>query len=392
MMNVNETKKRRFLYVGTFQLPDRNAAAQRVTGVALLLRQLGYDVTFLDLNRSIDAPFTTECARHEGFEVYSIRYPRGFKDWLRHAATPERVAETLALHDDWCGVIAYNYPGLALLRLKKLCKRRELKLLADCTEWYAPYFSLNPHEIATNVDSFIRMRIAQKKCDGMIAISSFLADYYGKYMPCVTLPPVIDRSNAKWTVRPRERTGNGRKLCYAGSPGANMGKDRLNIMIEAFFQCGCNNLSLDIAGITRENYEEMFPQHHEMIETLTAGGRLRFHGRLPHQAALDLLKSSDFSIFYREDNRMTRAGFPTKFVESISCGVPVITTITSDLGNYLRDGKNGLVIKAPADCARLVRVFTEAAEMPVPPPVENSVFEIEKYQTAMSKFLSGIER
>lgn len=386
-----KNKSKRFLYVGTFQLPDRNAAAQRVTGVALLLRRLGYDVTFLDLNRSIDPPFTAECVRHEGFEVYSIRYPRSFRDWLRHAAVPERVAETLALHDDWCGVIAYNYPGVALLRLKKLCKRRDLKLLADCTEWYAPYFSLNPHKIATNVDSFLRMRIAQKKCDGMIAISSFLAGYYGKYAPCVILPPVIDRSSAKWQALPAEKTGPGRKLCYIGSPGANMGKDRLDVIIMALFRSGLRELSLEIAGITRENYEEVFPEHHEMIEKLTAAGRLRFHGRLSHQAALDLLKSSDFSIFYREDCRMTRAGFPTKFVESISCGVPVITTITSDLGNYLRDGKNGLVIEAPADCAQLVRVFTEAAGMSGLPPVDKSVFEIEKYQTAMSNFLNGIK-
>jgi len=389
MSEKNDPK--RFLYVGTFQLPDRNAAAQRVTGVALLLRQLGYDVTFLDLNKSIDPPCTTECVRHEGFEVYSIRYPRGFGDWLRHAATPERVAETLALHDDWRGVIAYNYPGLALLRLKKLCKRRNLALLADCTEWYAPYFSLNPHKVATNVDSFIRMRIAQKKCDGVIAISSFLAGYYGKHTTCMILPPVIDRRNAKWQAGPAEKTGPGRKLCYIGSPGANMEKDRLDVIISALFQSGLDRLSLDIAGITRENYDEMFPEHREMIETLTAAGRLRFHGRLAHQAALDLLKSSDFSIFYREDNRMTRAGFPTKFVESISCGVPVITTLTSDLGNYLRDGKNGLVIEAPAGREQLMRVFTQAAGMPVPPPVENSVFEIEKYQTAMSNFLSGIK-
>ena len=35
------------------------------------------------------------------------------------------------------------------------------------------------------------------------------------------------------------------------------------------------------------------------------------------------------------------AGFPTKFSESISCGVPVITTQTSDLSDYLQDGITG---------------------------------------------------
>ena len=40
---------------------------------------------------------------------------------------------------------------------------------------------------------------------------------------------------------------------------------------------------------------------------------------------------------------MTEAGFPTKFVESLACGVPVIANLTSDLARFLRDGQEGLV-------------------------------------------------
>ena len=41
---------------------------------------------------------------------------------------------------------------------------------------------------------------------------------------------------------------------------------------------------------------------------------------------------------------MNMAGFSTKFVESISCGTPIITTNTSDLEDYLEEGKNGFFI------------------------------------------------
>lgn len=384
-------KMARFLYVGTFQLPDRNAAAQRVTGVAILLRQLGYDVVFLDLNKSITLDFTEDCTYHEGFEVYSIRYPNLFGEWLRHATIPEYVDEVLAKHNDWCGVIAYNYPGLALLRLKKLCLRRNLKLLADCTEWYALNRSLNPHKIATDADSFIRMRIAQKRCDGLIAISSFLTNYYKKHTTCVTLPPVIDKNNAKWTHRSKQGFGTSRRLCYIGSPGAGMAKDRLDVIIEALFKCRRRELSLEIAGITDVAYKKFFPAHQEILETLIGEGRLRFHGRLAHQEAVRLLKTADFTIFFREDNRMTRAGFPTKFVESISCGVPVITTLTSDLKNYLRNGRNGLVIQEPAGCNQIVRVFVEVAEMPSPPPVDDAIFDVGNYRHEMLNFLNEIK-
>ena len=169
-----------------------------------------------------------------------------------------------------------------------------------------------------------------------------------------------------------------------------MEKDRLNVIIEALFQCGCRNLSLDIAGITRENYEKYFPVHHEILEKLIGEDRLRFHGRLEHKAALELLKTADFSIFYREDNRMTRAGFPTKFVESISCGVPVITTETSDLKKYLRDGRNGLVIPAPASQSQIMAALKEASEMELPPPVDKEIFTVENYQKEMLQFLHEV--
>ena len=387
---TEERPLKRFLYTGTFQLPDRNAAAQRVTGVAILLKQCGYDVTFLDLNQSIEEEFTSNSIMHEGFDVYSIRYPRNFNDWLRHAIEPERVEDVLAKHDDWCGVIAYNYPGLALLKLKKLCRRKNLKLIADCTEWYEPNHSFNLHLIATDVDSFIRMRVAQKKCDGIIAISSFLNDYYKRYTVCVTLPPIVELNNAKWKRHPRNADRSDRRLCYIGSPGSNMEKDRLNIIVEGLFQCGCRNLSLDIAGITRENYETFFPAHHEMLEKLIGEGRLRFHGRLEHKAALELLKTADFTIFYREDNRMTKAGFPTKFVESISCGVPVITTETSDLKKYLCEGRNGLVIQAPAGSGQILAVLKEASEMEIPPPVDKEIFTVENYRKEILQFLQEV--
>ena len=37
----------KILYVGGFQLPDKNAAAQRVVNIAKALRDLGHEVIFL---------------------------------------------------------------------------------------------------------------------------------------------------------------------------------------------------------------------------------------------------------------------------------------------------------------------------------------------------------
>ena len=57
----------------------------------------------------------------------------------------------------------------------------------------------------------------------------------------------------------------------------------------------------------------------------------------------------DFTILIRpEELRYTKAGFPTKVVESLFYGTPVIVNLTSDLGKYIIDGKNGFIVK---DCS-----------------------------------------
>jgi glycosyltransferase involved in cell wall biosynthesis len=59
---------------------------------------------------------------------------------------------------------------------------------------------------------------------------------------------------------------------------------------------------------------------------------------------LDYLKRADYTIFLRDNNLICTAGFPTKFSESIACGTPVLTNLTSDLGIYLQKGKNGFAL------------------------------------------------
>ena len=43
------------------------------------------------------------------------------------------------------------------------------------------------------------------------------------------------------------------------------------------------------------------------------------------------------------------AGFPTKVVESLALGTPVITNLTSDLGFCVFDGRNGVILDARSE-------------------------------------------
>jgi glycosyltransferase involved in cell wall biosynthesis len=56
-------------------------------------------------------------------------------------------------------------------------------------------------------------------------------------------------------------------------------------------------------------------------------------------------------MIVRPQDRFANAGFPTKFVESLSLGVPVMANGTSDIAEFLRDGRDGYLLYEPTAAA-----------------------------------------
>ena len=68
-------------------------------------------------------------------------------------------------------------------------------------------------------------------------------------------------------------------------------------------------------------------------------------GRVSREAVQEELQHSDFSALLRPaEERYTMAGFPTKSVEAMSHGVAMLCNISSDLGMYLIDMNNSVVV------------------------------------------------
>ena len=200
------------------------------------------------------------------------------------------------------------------------------------------------HTIIKRIDTWYRMKYINKRLDGIIAISSYLQNYYNQ-SGCKTIcvPPLIDLEQDKWHVVnacdcfPQET----RRLIYVGNPGAGT-KDKLSWIVSALKYIYENHpeihFVLDIIGMNEEQFHDVFKM------ALNGCGFVHFHGRKPNMEALNYIKQSDFTIFLREDNLICTAGFPTKFSESIACGTPVLTNPTSDLKKYLKDGINGFIM------------------------------------------------
>lgn len=328
-------EKGTIVYIGGFELPDKNAAAHRVINNGKILKDLNYNIVYIGISKS---NYTENGAQN--LNSYYIEYPSKINEWINYLSSIKRVVEIIEEQSNVRAVICYNYQALAFYKLKKYCKLKNIKVIADCTEWYNIKENNFLLQIIKGIDSFIRMRIIQKRVDGLIVISSYLKNYY-KNKEIIIIPPLVDIKEKKWNVPVANLRKNGITFVYAGNPGKH--KDKLNIIIESLYEIRQhNNYVFYIVGITKEQFIKYYPKLEKKIEKLSE--KIEFLGRKSHEETLSILKSADFSMFIRDDNVTTRAGFPTKFVESSSCGIPVITNESSDLKNYIEDGKNGFIL------------------------------------------------
>ncbi|GAB6091111.1 glycosyltransferase [Spirochaeta dissipatitropha] len=338
-------EKKIILYIGGFELPDKNAAAHRVLNNSKVFQDLGYSVVLFGVNKQALLSSQIKLSnRVMNFETWTRSYPKSFFEWLRYLTTIKFMNFFTNKYTNIEIIIAYNFPSVALSFLNKFCKKNNIKLIADCTEWYSTKNQNIIYKLLKGFDSFYRMRIVHKKIDGLIVISKYLEKYYSKCNNLIRIPPLVDLNDNKWKHnldlnKEFQIKDDGLVFVYAGNPGVN--KDDIKILIHAFFKLYKFNFYLVIIGVEKEHFLNKNPTIIDELNYLHE--KVFFPGQLLHQECISWLKFADYSIFFRERSRVTLAGFPTKFVESITCSTPVITSDSSDLKEYLSDSAYGLL-------------------------------------------------
>ncbi len=341
---------KKILYLGGFCLPDKNAAAQRIIANAKLFRDLGFEVELIGLiddTKSANEPFV-----YEGFKCTNLAYPSGLA-WFDYLFDISRYKALFAEQKPTI-VVAYNFPAFALKKLMQYGKNHSVKVIGDVTEWYEARGNLIFKTIK-NADIHYRMEVFHPKMEGLIVISKYLEHYYMNLgVKTLLLPPLVDKQEKKWNI-PLKPDECELRFMYAGTGSK---KDRLDFIIDILERIRKETqrtISLKIMGTTAEKFCELYQRKVSDIPAFVV-----FLGRIAHQEVLANLRISHFQIFVRQNTLANRAGFPTKFVESISSGTLVLTNLSSDLKDYMSDGALGftLDIESPeALYERLKKVF-----------------------------------
>jgi len=157
----------------------------------------------------------------------------------------------------------------------------------------------------------------------------------------IRVPAIIDVQSMPFNS---ECNKNKIVFVYAGGPGR---KDYLKEMIEGYVLLTDSQIKkseFHIIGVKKDDLINICGVSEGTLNKLK--NSLVAHGRLPRNSTLNWIRNADFTVLLRNSElRYAKAGFPTKVVESLSCGTPVICNLSSDLSMYLVNGVNACLVR-----------------------------------------------
>ena len=320
--------------------PLEDAGAIRQHSTAKLFKLLGYETLILGYGKSTHGKISV----YDGINYISFRpsnnniiiralYRYFFIDRaVKYLKKNVKSVDVLLIVD----VLPKDFK-----KIKNLASYYHAKLVHDSVEWYSPEEFSNGEKNRSFRNKEYTNTIAVGSGWRVIAISKYLEEHFKNKCTKVTRIPVI---MDVLSINPTLTCINNKNIyVYAGGPGK---KDNLKTIIDAFLMLSDAERELiefHIIGVNRNQLIDLCGVDEKALDKLN--NILFIHGRLPQKDALAFVNKASYTILIRDETlRYSKAGFPTKVVESLSCGTPVICNLSSDLNEYLVDSVNSIIV------------------------------------------------
>lgn len=338
-------------YVGPFLFPWGEPGSRRVYGITRSLVAAGYRVVVAggDQAPRVEIPLAEDISVERcSYIGLGERPASGLSrlrrakqvlwEWGRRTIQWLDAQQTLPKY-----IILYGGNIQFAWRLLAWCRKRNVKLIGDIVEWYDPRHMIGGMLGPINVGDKLAFHCTYPRFDGVITISRLLERHFlDRACKVIRVPPTIDISQFEMNMSFQPEDGQ-IELVYTGTPGKKdlLGEIMAGVLNANVHGDGGNKFVLNILGPS-------LTQVRSILGLDDVPDCIRAVGRVPQIEVARHIQKADFSVLLRPQSRSSNAGFPTKFVESFANGVPVICNLTSDIGEYLQDGRNGIISK---DCS-----------------------------------------
>ena len=374
----------RLLYIGRFQLPNKDAASLRVYNIGYTLKKCGHSVDYVCLEGFESEPKVWEDSTYYFVFSKELSGLDKNREWLFGNRALAKLRE-LCREKRYDAVILYNTADAVAKKILKYCRGEQIRVLSDVTEWYALRFPRSVNEFFSFLHAMSVGRRIQKtdqKLDGVIPISVYLYDYYTKKgLNVLRIPPIFHYDRVYEDPESEYRT-----IMYAGSPAR---KDEIQILIDAVEAVNKDKMILKMVFVGTKK-----PEH---AETLEKKG-IYFLPRCDNTQVVKYVRSSDFTVLFRRNKRFAKAGYSTKVAESLYNGVPVFCNEIGGTDRDIENGKNGVKIKelsmqgvydglmqiarlSPEECASIRKNCRE---------IGDQLFSADNYVEPINEFLKKV--
>ena len=319
-------------------LPLNNASAVRAVNICNKLSEF-YDVRMFGHGD-----------KKESFTFLNIHctnsiYPRNTWEYIKQFASSRFITKSFKSIDpkEVKAVFVTSIGFINLNKLIRLSKKYEFVIIWDRGDVLKTTEGSVAKKILYKIDEFIFTRLALKHAKPMCVSTFILNLSKPKNKDSFLFPVVYDkkiRNETSEISKEYSDISQNLTLFYAGYPGAFFSKDRLDYAVQSFLFCVenyNNNAKFYIAGLTKSQFEMWAPN-------IKLNNNVIFLGKIDNDSCRRYLKSSHFSVLFRDDILSTKAGFPSKLVESVACETPFMTNATSDIDLYFNN-KNSIIEK-----------------------------------------------
>ena len=325
--------------LGSFAYPNGMAGTKRIQHFIDALANKKAAIRVL-MTAFPDWPGQQPKGTHQGVRYQSIGKSRTGQ-LVGLLLTPWRALVGCWLLLQWrksSGNCIYLYDGITLENLPMVIIARwaGYKVVVDIMEDYN--FALENMRWARRIKMRSQIwleRRLHRLVDGLVVISNYLQTKFNWVKP-TGLPMVLIPIAAKVEDTPIPETNNEVvKFVYSGTFGK---KDNVDLLVKAFSALaqkheGCE-LLLSGKGA-----------HVEEILTHSTTDRVKYVGYLSREEFEQFLNDGDVMCMTRNQSTFANAGFPFKLGEYLATGKPVIASNVGDIGHYLTNEENALLVE-----------------------------------------------
>lgn len=319
------------------KFPNGDAGAVRDGYFAKIYQEIGYDVFHIGMG---EASSTGEYRGVKYCSVYKENksLAQKVKNSLGYIKQIEHVYADIVEEKGLPSLIhIYDIPKSGIEWVRQIAMNNGIPVIHDSVEWYSPCeFKYGIFAYPYIMKNRTNTKLIRNPFS-VIAISTYLEKHFSNEgLATIRIPVIMDPKE----YYPKDRDSTGKiKIVYAGSPAK---KDYLSECIVAYAKLSdIEKLKFEfiILGATADFVKSC-------TETGTIPIGIKALGRVPREKVISYLADADFSILLRPANeRYAKAGFPTKSVEAMMNGCAMLCNVTSDLGLYLKDGENAILVE-----------------------------------------------